>query len=167
MPTILDQGSWCTRPQDPAGYVAALIAELADPASILDATFEAYGNFITPDPISYRTRQPLYPSGTVLFWGNFLSHAGVFRLSTDDPDIIARLTAAIRNHQQTERYQGQWFCRLHHAGYHFLHGSWHDPQGNLLSHEQESRLHRPDALPLTTVTAPTFPTHPAAQLPLF
>lgn len=169
MPTILDQGSWCPRPHDPAAYVNALIDELASPACILNALFEAYGNFITPDPISYYTGQPLYPPGTVQFWGNFLSHSGAFRLSTDDPETIARLTAAIRSHQQTERYQSQWFCRLRRDGYTFHGGAWSDPQGVVLSREEEYRLHRA-ADPSFSPPAPTHSarsTRPSRQQSLF
>lgn len=61
----------------------------------LDRVFEMYGNFIYP--VNEMTR----------FWGNFLTMSHIFSIDTDEPDIIERLTAAIRKNQQRQDYLSQ------------------------------------------------------------
>jgi hypothetical protein len=47
------------------------------------------------------------PQGTVRFWGNFLHLSHVFSIDTDEPDLIARLTAAIQANMARPDYQEQ------------------------------------------------------------
>ena len=61
----------------------------------LDPTFEEYGNFIHPDGGALGTR----------FFGNFAHLSHVFQIDTDEPELIQRLTAAIRANQATPAYQ--------------------------------------------------------------
>lgn len=77
--------------------IEALFDRLAtDP---LDRTFEpdCYGNFVFQCEDDRRTN----------FFGNFHTYSHVFNIATDDPDLIARLTAAIRANQQRPDYLGQ------------------------------------------------------------
>ena len=75
------------------GDLAELEALLA--SEPLNYTFERYGNFITTH------------DGVTRFWGNFARVSHVFQLDTDEPEIIARLTAAIRANQATPAYAAQ------------------------------------------------------------
>jgi len=61
----------------------------------LDITFERYGNFI------------LTRDGVTRFWGNFARVSHVFQIDTDEPEVIARLTSAIRANQETPAYLAQ------------------------------------------------------------
>lgn len=72
----------------------------------LDRTFEAYGDFVTVDPVNGRG-EPMIGPGGAAFFGNFLTYSHVFRLETDDPELVARLTAAIRSNQQRADYLDQ------------------------------------------------------------
>lgn len=61
----------------------------------LDPRFEKYGNFID------ETGHP----GATNFFGNFYGVSHVFNITTDQPEIIERLTIAIRANQATPAYQ--------------------------------------------------------------
>lgn len=90
-----------------SGRQSASVEELIEVLATqpLDRTFEAYGNFIfTPEDEAGR---PLAEPGVVRFWGNFLSRSHVFCIDTDDPELIERLTAAIRANQQRPDYVAQ------------------------------------------------------------
>lgn len=63
----------------------------------LDRTFEAYGNFV----------QSAYSTRVVRFWGNFRTVSHVFSIDTDEPELIAKLTAAIRQNQNRADYLAQ------------------------------------------------------------
>lgn len=84
----------------------------------LDPTFEKYGNFIEQPRKSIMTgydggksiwedRGPMYPDRptALQFFGNFLNYSFVFDITTDDSEMIARLTAAIRANQQSDTYR--------------------------------------------------------------
>lgn len=71
----------------------------------LDPQFEPYGNFVLDDPVS-DAGEHLVPNG-VRFWGNFAELSHLFEIDTDDPDLIERLTAAIRKNQQRADYLAQ------------------------------------------------------------
>jgi hypothetical protein len=76
--------------------IEALFDRLAtDP---LDRTFEpeCYGSFI------YK-----YEDGRTSFFGNFHTCSHVFNILTDDAELIARLTTAIRANQQRPDYLAQ------------------------------------------------------------
>ena len=60
----------------------------------LDSKFEVWGNFVD-------TSQG---GSTVRFWGNFSQISAGFSVDSDDPEVIARLTWAIRNNQATSAY---------------------------------------------------------------
>lgn len=72
----------------------------------LDRIFEAYGNFVEVDPVNMNA-DPLLPLGGVAFSGNFHTYSHVFDVRTTDPELIARLTAAIRENQQRPDYLSQ------------------------------------------------------------
>jgi hypothetical protein len=75
----------------------------------LNPTFEGYGNFIIEE------NTDLVKHGVsvrVRFFGNFARLSHVFNIRTDEPDLIATLTKAIRDNQATSAYQ------LVRAGYH-------------------------------------------------
>lgn len=59
----------------------------------LDPTFEEYGDFVT-------RRE----GGSVLFFGNFAKLSHVFQIDSDEPAIVAALTAAIRANQRRPDY---------------------------------------------------------------
>ncbi|OGV64621.1 MAG: hypothetical protein A3K19_29790 [Lentisphaerae bacterium RIFOXYB12_FULL_65_16] len=90
MREIISNGS-TTAGQAPASVETLLELMGREP---LDATFEGYGNFVERDP-----------TGTVLFFGNFARRSHVFNILTDEPELIATLTAAIRNNQAGEAYR--------------------------------------------------------------
>lgn len=85
----------------------------------LDPKFEEFGNFIMPahgnkwsgqrneagERIAVSTG-PLHPEapGALSFWGNFSLISHVFNVTTDEPDLIDRLTKAIRQNQATPHY---------------------------------------------------------------
>ena len=85
----------------------------------LDPRFEEYGNFITHDPCvgvqnpnwTWGNGEPqwidgprMYESHVVRFGGNFFEVSRGFSIDTNVPEIIERLTQAIRANQQTEAY---------------------------------------------------------------
>lgn len=85
----------------------------------LDPRFEAYGNFIYPHRQCRSTRNPVtrervyedvgpmdpeHP-GDVHVWGNFFDYSYAFSIITDEPEVVERLTTAIRANQATDRYR--------------------------------------------------------------
>lgn len=60
----------------------------------LDSKFEEYGNFVDTSP----------GDSTVRFWGNFSQISAGFSVDSDDPEVIGRLTRAIRNNQASSAY---------------------------------------------------------------
>lgn len=55
----------------------------------------------------YQDTGPLYPEhpDAVCFTGNFWRKSSVFQIYTDDPELVAKLTAAILANQASEAYQ--------------------------------------------------------------
>lgn len=88
---------------------------------VLDPTFEEYGDFCeragdeTVESLNAGGRCPSHQeavrigdsiAGPALhFWGNFYSYSHVFSVVTDDPDLIARMTTAIRANKATVAYK--------------------------------------------------------------
>lgn len=71
----------------------------------LDPTFENYGNFVTQfNPKRWTDDNEKY-RGLTCFFGNFHTYSSVFRVYTNDPIVIDRLTQAIRSNQLTEAYE--------------------------------------------------------------
>lgn len=82
---------------------------------------EACGDFIVEGPICVwqngydeETGYPLYIesdeqpyAGMTSFWGNFYNLSHVFNISSNDPAVIATLTAAIRANQARPDYLAQ------------------------------------------------------------
>lgn len=66
----------------------------------LDRTFEAFGNFIERGDDIER----IYGKGFVCFFGNFFTYSHVFRIATDDADLIEHLTAAIEINKTKTSY---------------------------------------------------------------
>lgn len=73
------------------GDLDALFQRFAE--NLLEARFEANGCL----------RETV--NGRVSFFGNFADYSHVFRIETDDPDLTARLDAAIAAQQQRTEYQ--------------------------------------------------------------
>ena len=67
-------------------------------AYTLEPMFERNGDFIIDS-------DPVLPFKTVRFFGNFRYLSHVFSIDSDDPFVIATLTAAIRANQSTPAYQ--------------------------------------------------------------
>lgn len=71
----------------------------------LDPVFEDCGNFVNPNP------EWLYPEaakkyeGCTSIFGNFLTFSHAFRLVTNDPGLIQRITEAINRNKATPEYQ--------------------------------------------------------------
>lgn len=61
--------------------------------NVLDPSFEEYGNFIM-------AANP----GVTRFWGNFYDWSAVFQVDTDDPALVAEMTALVRANQATPAY---------------------------------------------------------------
>ena len=89
--TIHNNGSkWAGQAPDSVDKLLSVLQEYP-----LDRTFEDYGNFIQRD------------GKTVRFWGNFYNLSHVFQIDTDDPDLISRLSGAVRDNQKREDYLSQ------------------------------------------------------------
>lgn len=85
----------------------------------LSPVFEEFGNFVVParratcswDAAAmcdvYEDAGPIHPEApdAVRFSGNFDNYSGAFSVDTDEPEVIAKLTAAIRANQASEAYQ--------------------------------------------------------------
>lgn len=97
--------------------LAALFERLA--STPLDPEFEDYGNFCCGEARKgiaskdeqtgetvYLSGDPIYPEAptAVRFWGNFYEVSAVFSIDTDEPDLIEKLTTAIRANQASPAY---------------------------------------------------------------
>lgn len=71
----------------------------------LDPIFELYGDFVDPAPEWLDDAAAEKYAGCTSIFGNFLTYSHAFRLVTDDPGLIARLTAAIDRNRATPEYQ--------------------------------------------------------------
>ncbi len=100
MVNIHSNGSkWAGEAPDAIDKLCEVLGEYA-----LDRSWERYGAgvFITaPDPDS-----PVH-NGAHHFFGNFAKLSHVFNIDTDEPEVIERLTRAIRANQQTAEYLAQ------------------------------------------------------------
>ncbi len=95
--TIISNGSkWAVDTRyngDTSDPIDDLLEVLA--STPLDRRFEKLGNFI--EPFKDLTR----------FWGNFFIVSHVFDIDTNEPEVIEKLTAAIRENQQRADYLSQ------------------------------------------------------------
>ena len=77
----------------------------------LNRLFEAYGNFYSPHPCFCdqwgNHNHTSGNEGLAGFFGNFFSFSHVFRIFTDDPELIRTLRAAIEANQQRADYLSQ------------------------------------------------------------
>jgi hypothetical protein len=99
---IVSNGSkWLGEAPDTIETLLAVLAQ--EP---LDHTFERYGNFITPLTEQTLIAPQRHPEllGLTEFWGNFARVSHVFCIRTNDPAVIATLTAAIRQNQDRDDY---------------------------------------------------------------
>lgn len=71
----------------------------------LDPVFELYGNFINPAPVWMSEVVAERYAGCTSIFGNFLTLSHAFRLVTDDPVLISRLSAAVERNKATKEYQ--------------------------------------------------------------
>lgn len=122
---ILSNGSkWYGQKPDTLEQLIDVLGEYA-----LDPTFEKYGNFVMEyKPLKWTEKNSQY-KGCASFFGNFYSLSHVFRIITDELEIIERITAAIRANQHTEAY------RLAKIEY-----EEHEKQKDLISKQQINKL---------------------------
>lgn len=89
-------------------YGAETVDELIEKFNqyILDPTFENYGNFVIKSPNFPKNPEltEKYKTWTH-FFGNFFDYSNAFNIFTDEPDIIERLTKAIRKNQNKNEYK--------------------------------------------------------------
>lgn len=71
----------------------------------LDPVFELYGNFVNPSPEWLSDEAATKYAGCTTIFGNFLTFSHAFRLVTDDPGLISRLSAAIAQNKATAEYR--------------------------------------------------------------
>lgn len=71
----------------------------------LNPVFEFYGNFVNPSPEWLSQEVAAKYAGCTSIFGNFLYLSHAFRLVTDDPGLITRLSAAIDQNKATPEYQ--------------------------------------------------------------
>lgn len=84
----------------------------------LDPRFEDFGDFISPaiegievrddnGVVHYEDGPPIFPDhkNVMSFFGNFYTYSAGFSIYTNDPDLIERLTNAIRANQQSDAYR--------------------------------------------------------------
>lgn len=69
----------------------------------LDKNFENFGNFV----YKHGARNHKNPPDCVCFFGSFRYFSYPFRICTDEPEIIEKLTNAIRANQQKSGYLNQ------------------------------------------------------------
>jgi len=86
---ICNGSKWAGQEPDP---IETLLERLA--THTLDPLFEDYGSF------AFNSGE-----GRVRFWGNFYELSAVFDIETDDSDLCARLSDAIKANQATEAYK--------------------------------------------------------------
>jgi hypothetical protein len=72
---------------------------------VLDPRFEDYGDFIDSNPEWVKQEYQEKYEGCTMFFGNFLEVSHVFRVITDEQNIIDRLTKAILANKQTDEYK--------------------------------------------------------------
>ena len=75
----------------------------------LDRRFEAYGNFISKEPILVSGERM---HGITSFFGNFFTLSHVFNIYTDDAEVVAKLTDAINANRKRKDYLAQPAPRL-------------------------------------------------------
>lgn len=73
----------------------------------LDRSFERFGNFITPEARDMRGEWLDGVEGATAFFGNFFTYSHVFRITTNDPAVIERLSSAIAANRARADYQAQ------------------------------------------------------------
>lgn len=110
MTKIESNGSkWAAEAPDSIDQLLAVLA--SEP---LDSSFEQYGNFIITNPRhcvylgrnKYQELDPIYPDASATrFFGNFANVSHVFNIDTDEPELVATLTAAIRANQKRSDYK--------------------------------------------------------------
>lgn len=70
----------------------------------LDPVFEEYGNFVYKPTWTNKEAEEKY-KGCTAICGNFLTYSHAFNVYTDDEELIAEFTEAIRKNQATEEYK--------------------------------------------------------------
>jgi hypothetical protein len=73
----------------------------------LDRTFEAYGDFTQRGARNGRGEPVDGINQAVCFFGNFIDLSHVFRITTDEQDVIERLSAAIADNKKRPEYLRQ------------------------------------------------------------
>jgi hypothetical protein len=71
----------------------------------LDPTFEKYGNFINNNPIWVKPKAKEKYKGCTQIFGNFITISHVFNITTDEPDVIEAITAAVNRNKETTEYK--------------------------------------------------------------
>ena len=89
---------WIEKPDT----VDRILSDLA--AHTLDPVFEQYGDCCDHHPEWLTEAAKKKYAGCTRFWGNFLEHASLFDVITDDRETIARLSKAIARNKATPQY---------------------------------------------------------------
>jgi hypothetical protein len=71
----------------------------------LDPVFEEYGNFVNHNPEWLNPEIAEKYKGCALIAGNFMEVSHVFRIVTDDSELINKLVEAINKNKETKEYQ--------------------------------------------------------------
>ena len=71
----------------------------------LDPSFEHYGDFVNSSPHWIHPEDASKYAGCTMIFGNFLTFSHAFRLVTNAPELIARLSDAINKNKATPEYQ--------------------------------------------------------------
>lgn len=103
MTTHIEKNHWIASDDPPQAIEQLLRLLETEP---LDPKFEDYGDFATINPLT-TFGEPLYPRGTVVFWGNFANISRVFEIASDDSEVCDRLFAAIKANKASAAYQAE------------------------------------------------------------
>ena len=94
-----DDRPWASKPDSEENILRHLAKYTLDPV------FERYGDFVNPNPQWLYEKDAEKYRGCAYIFGNFLTFSHAFRVVTDNPDLIQRLTDAINRNKATPEYK--------------------------------------------------------------